>query len=92
MELLNKNILIVAYACEPNKTSEPGVGWNFSKELSKYTKVTVLTRLNNKIHIDNYSCSNMTFIYYDLPLFFLFLKNLFLTDYLIFFWYKPILA
>ena len=75
MDLSTKKILIIAYACEPNRTSEPGVGWNFSKEMSKYSKITVLTRLNNKIHIDNYQCKNMTFIYYDLPSFFLFFKK-----------------
>ena len=31
--IMKKNVLIIAYACEPGKTSEPGVGWNFSKEI-----------------------------------------------------------
>ncbi len=41
-------ILVSAYACEPGKGSEPGVGWNFSKELSLRHEVTVLTRKNNR--------------------------------------------
>lgn len=41
-------ILVSAYACEPGKGSEPGVGWNFSKELSSRHEVTVLTRENNR--------------------------------------------
>ena len=41
-------ILVSAYACEPNKGSEPGVGWNFVKELAKKHNTIVLTRKNNK--------------------------------------------
>jgi len=29
-------VLISAYACEPGKGSEPGVGWNVAREMSKY--------------------------------------------------------
>ena len=32
-------ILISAYACSPNKGSEPGMGWNFVSGLSKYYEV-----------------------------------------------------
>lgn len=75
MKSLEKNILIVAYACEPNKTSEPGVGWNFSREISTFSNVTVLTRLNNKNSIEKANNKNINFIYYDLPSFFLFFKK-----------------
>lgn len=65
------NILILAYACEPLKGSEPGVGWNLSMELSKFHNITVLTRRNNKTAIENYlsnhNSNNITFIYHDLP-------------------------
>ncbi|RLL35848.1 glycosyltransferase [Acinetobacter cumulans] len=37
------HILISAYACSPSKGSEPGVGWGFLFEISKYHKVTVIT-------------------------------------------------
>ncbi|AFY43988.1 glycosyltransferase family 4 protein [Nostoc sp. PCC 7107] len=36
-------ILISAYACEPGQGSEPGVGWNFIREMSKYHHIWVLT-------------------------------------------------
>ena len=65
------NILISAYACEPLKGSEPGVGWNLSVALSKKHNVTVITRLNNKKNIEKYldenPIENLNFIYYDLP-------------------------
>ncbi|TLU65068.1 glycosyltransferase family 4 protein [Thalassotalea litorea] len=62
-------ILISAYACEPNRGSEPGVGWNWAKELGlKGHDVTVITRLNNKESIEQASkLTNVKFIYYDLP-------------------------
>lgn len=66
---INKKVLIIAYACEPNRTSEPGVGWNFSLEISKYIDTTVITR-DHKISIINENISpkdKRKFIYYNLP-------------------------
>jgi hypothetical protein len=40
-------ILVSAYACEPYKGSEQGVGWNWVLELSKTKDVWVITRSNN---------------------------------------------
>ena len=67
------NILISAYACEPNKGSEPGVGWSWAIELSKYHNVWVLTRDNNEptisaylIEHPKYINSNLHFIYVGL--------------------------
>lgn len=66
-------ILLSAYACEPNKGSEPGVGWHWALELSKLGhEVWVLTRANNKKVIKkefekNQQPSNLHFLYYDLP-------------------------
>jgi glycosyltransferase involved in cell wall biosynthesis len=63
------NILVSAYACEPNKGSEPGVGWNWVIELSKRHKVWVLTKANNKETIEKYkrensfALQNVQFIY-----------------------------
>ena len=43
-------ILLSAYACEPNKGSEPEVGWKWAINLVKAGhEVYVVTRLNNKI-------------------------------------------
>jgi glycosyltransferase involved in cell wall biosynthesis len=65
-------VLILAYACEPNKGSEPGVGWNWALHLSKYVDVTVITRANNRKVIEeellNNKYKNLNFIYFDIPI------------------------
>ena len=49
-----KTILLSAYACEPNKGSEPEVGWQWAINLSKLGhNVYVVTRRNNKESIEN---------------------------------------
>ena len=35
-------VLVSAYACSPYKGSEPGVGWGFVSELSKYHNLWVI--------------------------------------------------
>ena len=45
-------ILISAYACEPDKGSEPGVGWNWAKQISRFHEVWVITRKNNRPSIE----------------------------------------
>lgn len=66
-------ILLSAYACEPNRGSEPGVGWNWAIEIAKRGhEVWVLTRANNKNVIEEYWANNpkpnnLHFLYYDLP-------------------------
>ena len=66
-------ILLSAYACEPNRGSEPGVGWNWAIEIAKRGhEVRVLTRANNKNLIEAYWANNpkpnnLQFLYYDLP-------------------------
>lgn len=46
-------ILLSAYACEPNKGSEPGVGWNWALALARRGyEVHVLTRTNNREAIE----------------------------------------
>ena len=77
------NILISAYACEPNKGSEPAAGWKWAYELSKRGhNIFVITRSNNKQIIDKYLLGldkqpNIQFIYHDLPKFFITLKRKF---------------
>lgn len=51
-------ILLSAYACEPNKGSEPGVGWSWAIELAKHHEVWVLTRDNNEPTITDYLKKN----------------------------------
>ena len=64
-------ILVSAYACEPEKGSEPGIGWNVVNELAAYHEVHVLTRANNREVIENAlaqkSGAKPIFHYYDLP-------------------------
>ncbi|MBA3017832.1 MAG: glycosyltransferase family 4 protein [Proteobacteria bacterium] len=64
-------ILVLAYACEPNKGSEPEVGWQWVKQLARKHDVWVITRANNKIPIVNSGIfekfSNLHFVYIDLP-------------------------
>lgn len=66
-----REILVSAYACEPHRGSEPGVGWNWALHLAAYHNVTVLTRANNRAVIEKYLAqwpqSNISFLYYDLP-------------------------
>ncbi len=46
------NVLISAYACEPNKGSEPEVGWQWALQMARFHDVTVLTRANNRSAIE----------------------------------------
>lgn len=68
------NILLSAYACEPNKGSEPGVGWSWALSYAKKHNVWVITRANNQLAIEAYLKDNtveniehVTFVYVDLP-------------------------
>ena len=51
-------VFVIAFACEPNRTSEPGVGWNIVGELAKRHELTVLTRCNNRKDIEAYIAAN----------------------------------
>jgi glycosyltransferase involved in cell wall biosynthesis len=44
-------VLVSAYACEPGRGSEPGVGWNLVRELSARHELWVLTRANHQAAI-----------------------------------------
>lgn len=47
-------ILLSAFACAPNRGSEPGVGWNWANALSKNNEVYVITREENRKEIEEY--------------------------------------
>lgn len=72
-------ILISAYACEPNKGSEPGVGWEYVKKLADWGDIYVITRENNRSvitdEIRKKPIDNLHFIYFDLPKWIRFLKK-----------------
>lgn len=69
-------ILAIAYACEPCRGSEPGVGWNWIRQAAMLedVSISVVTRANNKSVIEGYNFENpdvnddkLDFYYYDLP-------------------------
>ena len=69
---MEKNkILIIAYACEPYKGSEPGVGWGWAWQISRFAEVWVVTRANNRGPIEEFLQAtpnpNLHFIYLDTP-------------------------
>lgn len=72
-------VLLSAYACEPDRGSEPEVGWQRAIHmLALADEVWVLTRSNNRkvIEADPLSHdSKLHFIYYDLPAWALTLKK-----------------
>jgi glycosyltransferase involved in cell wall biosynthesis len=65
------NILLSAYACEPGKGSEPGVGWNVAVELASFHNVWVITRANNRhcieAELSRHPVPGLQFVYFDLP-------------------------
>jgi len=62
-------ILISAYACEPGRGSEPGVGWNVVREVSRYHQVWVLTsnchRASIESELTRNKITNLNFVYLD---------------------------
>lgn len=81
-EMNTTTVLASAYAINPYKGSEDGMGWNFILQISRYQKVIAITRENNKEHIESYiknypavDVKNITFLYYDLPYFLRFWKR-----------------
>lgn len=70
---MNKEkIFVSAYACEPDKGSEIGVGWHWILEMSKQFDLWVLTRKSNRDNIEmwmdkNPQIININFVYFDLP-------------------------
>jgi glycosyltransferase involved in cell wall biosynthesis len=63
-------ILLCAYACEPNKGSEPEVGWGTATSLANNdpeNKYYVITRKNNKEKIEKQVApKNLKFIFFEL--------------------------
>ena len=65
-------LLLSAYACEPDRGSEPGIGWNWAHALARAgVEVWVLTRANNRERIEAALArepqAGLHFLYYDLP-------------------------
>ncbi|WP_373541648.1 glycosyltransferase family 4 protein [Chamaesiphon sp.] len=65
-------VLLSAYACEPHKGSERGVGWNVASEVAKYHEVWVLTRSDQskeaiEAELALNPIPNLHFVYFTLP-------------------------
>ena len=65
-------IIAFAYACEPDKGSEPGAGWVWSQMLTSLGQVWIVTRANNRSAIEAAmpsieSRDRLHFVYVDLP-------------------------
>jgi glycosyltransferase involved in cell wall biosynthesis len=64
-------VLLSAYACEPEKGSEPGVGWNWVAHMARFHEVWLLTRANNQPAIEQSLAErplpNVRWVYFDLP-------------------------
>lgn len=65
-------ILLSAYACEPGKGSESGIGWNVARELAKTHEVWVLTRPDEgreaiEAELKAQPELNLHFVYFTVP-------------------------
>jgi glycosyltransferase involved in cell wall biosynthesis len=64
-------VLVSAYACEPNRGSEPGVGWGLTTALAGKHDVWVITRANNRAAVEaaipRELEGSLHFVYVDLP-------------------------
>jgi glycosyltransferase involved in cell wall biosynthesis len=64
-------VLLSAYACEPHRGSEAGIGWNWVRQAARFHEVWVMTRSNNREAIEAAASSlppgAVHWIYYDLP-------------------------
>lgn len=85
------NVVVIAYACEPNRGSEPGTGWNIVNRLAESCNVTVITRANNEPVITKdlvgKSNPNLQFKYVDPSSFILKLKKLKIVPVQLFYWF-----
>ncbi|HLF70734.1 MAG TPA: glycosyltransferase family 4 protein [Dehalococcoidia bacterium] len=62
-------VLICAYTCEPDRGSEPGVGWNWAVQAARDHEVWVLTTSERELEADgrHKQIPNLHFVYYKLP-------------------------
>jgi glycosyltransferase involved in cell wall biosynthesis len=65
-------VLAFAYACEPEKGSEPGAGLMWARMLARLFDTTVITRANNRPAIERAlraipEAGHLSFVYVDLP-------------------------
>ena len=53
-------LLLIAFACAPNRGSEWGLSWNFARELARKQPVSIITHIENQAEIDAHLASNAT--------------------------------
>lgn len=66
-------VLLSAYACEPGRGTELGVGWNTAWEIAKYNEVWVLTRPDDgregiEAELSRNPNPNLHFVYFTPPI------------------------
>lgn len=66
-------ILLSAYACEPGRGTELGVGWNTAREIARHHDVWVLTRPDDgreaiEAELTQNPMPNLHFVYFTLPI------------------------
>jgi glycosyltransferase involved in cell wall biosynthesis len=66
-------VLLSAYACEPGRGTELGVGWNTVREVARYHEVWVLTRPDDgreaiEAELERNPIPNLHFVYFTLPI------------------------
>ncbi|MFZ9937795.1 MAG: hypothetical protein ACO3JG_12185, partial [Luteolibacter sp.] len=90
-------VLLIAYACEPNRGSEPGTGWNMALRLAARHEITVATRANNHGSVeavlsDAPEDKRPRFLYLDPPAWALWLKarGIMPTQLFYFFWQQTV--
>lgn len=72
---------MTAYDVNPYKGSESGTGWNWANQASRFNKVKLVTRKNNRFEIERYitteniDVKNIEFHYFDLPYYLRFWKK-----------------
>jgi glycosyltransferase involved in cell wall biosynthesis len=65
------HVCISAYACDPTRGSEPGIGWNIVHEVARRHRVWAITRRKNEpaiaAELSRAPLPNLQMVYYDLP-------------------------
>ena len=69
--MTDRKVLVSVYSCAPGSGSEPGVGWNWVRQIARHNEVWAITRSNNRpsieLELKRAPLKNVSFRYYDLP-------------------------
>ncbi len=72
-------LLVSAYACDPTRGSEHGVGWNWARELAQHAEVWVATRENRRHAIEAWEAAHgpigVHWVFHECPRWLLWLKK-----------------